>query len=152
MGPSHGKKCTLIVSSASGPLMLISAAMARRCAVISAASFRVAWRVESMQKSIKCEGKRCGPAKAARGPGKHPASGIAALILKRPHLSGAEVLSMTQNFAAIILGGTGQVGRATVAQVLAIPQCREVVMITRKPIAPQARVRPVVLDTDAADF
>ena len=31
---------------------------------------------------------------------------------------------MKQNFAAIILGGTGQVGGATVAELLAIPGCR----------------------------
>jgi uncharacterized protein YbjT (DUF2867 family) len=59
---------------------------------------------------------------------------------------------MKQNFAAIILGGTGQVGGAAVAELLAIPECREVVMVTRKPIAPRERVRNVVLDTGAADF
>lgn len=59
---------------------------------------------------------------------------------------------MKQNFAAIILGGTGQVGGATVAELLAIPECREVVMVTRKPIAARSRVRNVVLDTGAADF
>ncbi len=59
---------------------------------------------------------------------------------------------MNQNFAAIILGGTGQVGAATVAELLAIPECREVVMVTRKPIAAQPRVRNVVLDTATADF
>ncbi len=59
---------------------------------------------------------------------------------------------MKQNFAVIILGGTGQVGSAAVAELLAVPECREVVMVTRKPIAPQPRVRNVVLDTSAADF
>ena len=59
---------------------------------------------------------------------------------------------MKQNFAAIVLGGTGQVGGAAVAELLAIPECREVVMITRKPIAARSRVRNVVLDTGAADF
>ena len=59
---------------------------------------------------------------------------------------------MNQNFAAIILGGTGQVGGAAVAELLAIPECREVVMVTRKPIAARSRVRNVVLDTGAADF
>jgi uncharacterized protein YbjT (DUF2867 family) len=59
---------------------------------------------------------------------------------------------MNQNFAAIILGGTGQVGGAAVAELLAIPECREVVMITRKPIAPRSRMRNVALDTGAADF
>ena len=59
---------------------------------------------------------------------------------------------MNQNFAAIMLGGTGQVGGAAVAELLAIPECREVVMVTRKPIAARSRVRNVVLDTRAADF
>ena len=59
---------------------------------------------------------------------------------------------MNQNFAAIILGGTGQVGGATVSELLAIPECREVMMVTRKPIAPRTRVRNVVLDTGAVDF
>ena len=59
---------------------------------------------------------------------------------------------MKQTFAAIILGGTGQVGGATVAELLATSECREVVMVTRKPIAPRSRVRNVVLDTVAADF
>jgi len=57
-----------------------------------------------------------------------------------------------QNFAAIILGGTGQVGGAAVAELLAIQECREVVMVIRKPIAPRSRVRNIVLDTGAADF
>jgi uncharacterized protein YbjT (DUF2867 family) len=57
-----------------------------------------------------------------------------------------------QNFAAMVVGGTGQVGGAAVAELLATPECREVVMITRKPIAPRTRVRNVVLDTGAADF
>jgi len=59
---------------------------------------------------------------------------------------------MELNFAAIVLGGTGQVGGATVAELLAIPECREVVMVTRKPIAARPRVRDAVLDTGAADF
>ena len=59
---------------------------------------------------------------------------------------------MNQNFAAMILGGTGQVGGAAVAALLAIPECREVVMVTRKSIAARPRVRNVVLDTGAADF
>jgi uncharacterized protein YbjT (DUF2867 family) len=59
---------------------------------------------------------------------------------------------MKQNFAAIILGGTGQVGGAAVAQLLAIPECREVMMVTRKPIEARTRVRNVVLNTGAADF
>src|SRR5579863_3653780 len=59
---------------------------------------------------------------------------------------------MNQEFAVIILGGTGQVGGAVVAELLATSECREVVMVTRKPIASRSRVRNVVLDTGAADF
>lgn len=59
---------------------------------------------------------------------------------------------MPPQFAAIILGGTGQVGSAAVTELLAIPECREVVMVTRKPIAPRSRVRNVVLDTAAPEF
>src|ERR1700691_3310223 len=59
---------------------------------------------------------------------------------------------MNQNFAAIILGGTGQVGGAAVAELLATSECQEVVMVTRKTIAPRSRVRNVVLDTGAAYF
>lgn len=59
---------------------------------------------------------------------------------------------MEPNFAVLILGGTGQVGGAAVGELMAIPQCREVVMVTRKPIAARPRVRNVVLDTAAADF
>ncbi len=62
------------------------------------------------------------------------------------------MLMKAENFAAMILGGTGQVGGAVVAELLAIPQCREVVMVTRKPIAARSRVRNIVLDTGAADF
>ena len=59
---------------------------------------------------------------------------------------------MKEDFAAIILGGTGQVGGAAVAELLTIPECREVVMVTRKPIAARPQVRNIVFDTDAADF
>ena len=59
---------------------------------------------------------------------------------------------MKPNFAAIILGGTGQVGSAAVEELLSVPDCREVVMVTRKPVAPRSRVRNIVLDTSAADF
>ncbi|MDR3777366.1 MAG: hypothetical protein P4K97_10785 [Terracidiphilus sp.] len=59
---------------------------------------------------------------------------------------------MKQNFAVIILGGTGQVGGAAVAELLAIAECREVIMVTRKTIAARSRVRNIVLDTGAADF
>jgi uncharacterized protein YbjT (DUF2867 family) len=57
-----------------------------------------------------------------------------------------------KNFAAMILGGTGQVGGAAVEALLAVPECREVVMVTRKPIADRSRVRNAVLDSGSADF
>ena len=48
---------------------------------------------------------------------------------------------MMQKFAVIVLGGTGQAGGATVAEVLAVPEClREVVMATRKPNATRSRM------------
>ena len=59
---------------------------------------------------------------------------------------------MKQNFAVMILGGTGQVGGAAVVELLATSECREVVMVTRNPIPARSRVRNVVLDTSAADF
>ena len=59
---------------------------------------------------------------------------------------------MKQKFAAIILGGTGQVGSAVVKELLAIPECRQVVIVARKPTPPRERVRNVVFDTGAADF
>ncbi len=59
---------------------------------------------------------------------------------------------MEQNFAVMILGGTGQVGGAAVEELLALSECREVVMVTRKPVAARERVRNVVLDTAADDF
>jgi len=59
---------------------------------------------------------------------------------------------MNQDFSAIVIGGTGQVGSATVDELLAIQECREVVMVTRKPAAARSRVRNVVLDTGAEDF
>ena len=59
---------------------------------------------------------------------------------------------MNRNFAVIILGGTGQVGGAAVEELLTTSECREVVMVTRKPVAPRLRVRNVVLDTGSPDF
>ena len=61
--------------------------------------------------------------------------------LSQPYLSRG--LFVKQSFTAIILGGTGQVGGAVVTELLAISECREVVMVTRKPIAPRSRVRNV---------
>ena len=61
---------------------------------------------------------------------------------------------MNPQFRVIVIGGTGQVGSAVVQALLAESVCREVVMVTRKPvaIADPARLRNVVMDTGAADF
>jgi uncharacterized protein YbjT (DUF2867 family) len=61
---------------------------------------------------------------------------------------------MSLQFRVIVVGGTGQVGSAVVQALLAESVCREVVMVTRKPvvIADPARLRNVVMDTGAADF
>lgn len=77
---------------------------------------------------------------------------LACMLAVNYRITQAGALLMKQDFAAIVLGGTGQVGGAAVAELLAIPECREVVMVTRKPIAARSRVRNVVLDTGAADF
>jgi uncharacterized protein YbjT (DUF2867 family) len=60
---------------------------------------------------------------------------------------------MDLKFRVIVIGGTGQVGSAVVRALLAESACREVVMVTRKPvvIADPARLN-VVMDTGAADF
>jgi uncharacterized protein YbjT (DUF2867 family) len=76
-------------------------------------------------------------------------SGVNGAVASLPKV---EILFVKQSFAAIILGGTGQVGGAAVAELLATSECREVVMVTRKPIAPRSRVRNVVFDTGAAAF
>src|SRR5580704_2582021 len=70
----------------------------------------------------------------------------------RPGNGERSLSGLRPGFAAIILGGTGQVGGAAVTELLAIRECREVVLVTRKPIAARSRVRDVVFDTGAADF
>jgi uncharacterized protein YbjT (DUF2867 family) len=61
---------------------------------------------------------------------------------------------MNQQFRVIVIGGTGQVGSAVVQALLVESECREVVMVTRKPvvIADAARLRNVVMDTGALEF
>jgi uncharacterized protein YbjT (DUF2867 family) len=61
---------------------------------------------------------------------------------------------MNPQFRVLVIGGTGQVGSAVVQALLAESACREVVMVTRKPvvIADPARLRNVMMDTGAADF
>jgi uncharacterized protein YbjT (DUF2867 family) len=61
---------------------------------------------------------------------------------------------MNPQFRVIVIGATGQVGSAVVQALLAEAQCREVIMVSRKPVvsADPARLRSVVMDTGAADF
>lgn len=61
---------------------------------------------------------------------------------------------MSTAFRALLIGGTGQVGGAVVQELLATAECREIVMVTRKPItvADPMRMRNVVMDTGTADF
>jgi uncharacterized protein YbjT (DUF2867 family) len=61
---------------------------------------------------------------------------------------------MNAAFRAIVIGGTGQVGGAVVQALLATAECREIVLVTRRPVtgADPARMRNVVMDTGAADF
>lgn len=61
---------------------------------------------------------------------------------------------MSSSFRTIVIGGTGQVGGAVVQALLATAECREIVMVTRKPVAvaDPARMRHVAMDTGAADF
>ncbi len=57
-------------------------------------------------------------------------------------------------FRILVVGGTGQVGSALVRALLAASACTEVVMINRRsaPLAADARLRQVVMDTGAANF
>src|ERR1700728_1456394 len=48
---------------------------------------------------------------------------------RRAHGRRQEYLPAKQNFAVIIVGGTGQVGAAAVVELLATSECREVVML-----------------------
>jgi uncharacterized protein YbjT (DUF2867 family) len=57
-------------------------------------------------------------------------------------------------YGVIILGGTGQVGSAVVKTFVDSPRCREVVLLTRRPIANSSgeRVRVVTVDPEKASF
>ena len=58
------------------------------------------------------------------------------------------------SFRVLVIGGTGQVGSALVRALLADSSCTEVVMLNRRstPLAANARLRQLVMDTGAADF
>jgi uncharacterized protein YbjT (DUF2867 family) len=57
-------------------------------------------------------------------------------------------------FRALIVGGTGQVGSGLVRALLAANSCTEVVMVNRRtiPLAAEASLRQVIMDTGAANF
>jgi uncharacterized protein YbjT (DUF2867 family) len=57
-------------------------------------------------------------------------------------------------FRVLIAGGTGQVGSALVRALLAASACTGVVMVNRRnvPVAADARLRQVIMDTAAANF
>ena len=58
------------------------------------------------------------------------------------------------SFRVLVAGGTGQVGSALVRALLAAASCTEVVMVNRRavPLADDARLRQVVMDTGADNF
>ena len=57
-------------------------------------------------------------------------------------------------FRVLVIGGSGQVGSAVVRALLSAGPCTEIVMVNRRsiPLAPDARLRQVVMDTGAATF
>jgi uncharacterized protein YbjT (DUF2867 family) len=57
-------------------------------------------------------------------------------------------------FRVLMVGGTGQVGSGLVRALLATSSCAEVITVNRRTIPPaaDARLRPVVMDTGAANF
>jgi uncharacterized protein YbjT (DUF2867 family) len=57
-------------------------------------------------------------------------------------------------FRVLVIGGSGQVGSALVRALLAAGSCTEVVMVNRRsvPLAVDARLLQVVMDTGAANF
>jgi uncharacterized protein YbjT (DUF2867 family) len=58
------------------------------------------------------------------------------------------------DYGVIILGGTGQVGSAVVKTFLNAPRCREVVLLTRRPIVNSRgeRLRVVTVDPEKPNF
>ncbi|PMQ06682.1 GDP-L-fucose synthase [Dyella sp. AD56] len=58
------------------------------------------------------------------------------------------------SFRVLVAGGTGQVGSAVVRALLATSSCAEVVLVNRReaPLAADARLRQVIMDTGAPSF
>jgi len=61
---------------------------------------------------------------------------------------------MDEGFRVLVVGGSGQVGSALVRALLAAGSCTQVVMVNRRtvPLAADARLRQVIMDTSAANF
>src|ERR1700722_9873878 len=57
-------------------------------------------------------------------------------------------------FRVLVVGGTGQVGSGLVRALLAASSCTELVMVNRRtiPLAADAGLRQVIMDTGAANF
>lgn len=55
----------------------------------------------------------------------------------------------TRGFSVLLVGASGAVGRAVLAQALADRRVAEVVALTRRPLAPAARLSNFVIDFDA---
>jgi len=57
-------------------------------------------------------------------------------------------------FRVLVAGGTGQVGSTLIRALLAVNSCNEIVMVNRRtsPLAADARLRQVIMDTGAANF
>ncbi len=57
-------------------------------------------------------------------------------------------------FSVLVIGGTGQVGSGLVRALLTTNSCTQVVMVNRRtiPLAADARLRQVVMDTSAPNF
>ncbi|MDP2824110.1 MAG: NAD(P)H-binding protein [Sulfuritalea sp.] len=55
----------------------------------------------------------------------------------------------TGTFRLLLVGGSGEVGRAVLAQALADPRVGQVVALTRRPLAAEAKLTNLVVDFDA---
>src|SRR5580698_3788126 len=57
-------------------------------------------------------------------------------------------------FRVLVVGGSGQVGSGLVRALLAASSCKEAVLVNRRaiPLAADARLRQVIMDTGASNF
>jgi uncharacterized protein YbjT (DUF2867 family) len=70
------------------------------------------------------------------------------------NVAGAFYEEQSMGFRVLVVGGSGQVGSGLVRALLAAGSCTAVVMVNRRtiPLAADARVRQVIMDTGATDF